>query len=165
MTQEKQASFTKDLENKKIEVVREFDAPVQQVWKAWTDSNILNQWWAPKPWKAGTKSMDFREGGTWLYYMEGPEGERHYCRADYSSIVPGKSFEVDDAFTDENGKPNNEFPGMRWQITFDGTKDNTTLVRCNVSFKSVEDLEGILNMGFKEGFEAAHGNLDKILSR
>ena len=109
--------------------------------------------------------MDFREGGTWLYYMEGPEGERHYCRADYKSIVPGRSFEVQDSFTDENGKPNNEFPSMHWIITFNGTKDNTTLVQCDLSFNSVEDLEAIIKMGFKEGFEAAHTNLDEILAK
>ncbi len=65
----KQTTISKDAANKKLIVVREFDAPLEQVWKAWTDSNILDKWWAPKPWKAKTKSMDFREGGTWLYSL------------------------------------------------------------------------------------------------
>ena len=165
MIQEKQTVYTEDKQNKKVKVVREFDAPVDKVWKAWTDSKILDKWWAPKPWKAGTKSMDFREGGTWLYYMEGPEGERHHCRADYKKIVPGKSFEVQDAFTDENGNVNNEFPTMNWNISFNRTNDDTTKVQCDLAFKSEEDLDTIVKMGFKEGFEAAHRNLDELLEK
>ncbi len=67
----KQTTISKDAANKKLIVVREFDAPLEQVWKAWTDKDILDKWWAPKPWKAKTKSMDFREGGAWLYSMGG----------------------------------------------------------------------------------------------
>jgi uncharacterized protein YndB with AHSA1/START domain len=84
----KETIYSKDAANKKIKVVREFDASVEQVWKAWTERELLDQWWAPKPWKANTQSMDFRNGGLWLYYMEGPDGSRHYCRVDYKSIIP-----------------------------------------------------------------------------
>ncbi|MDB5149731.1 MAG: hypothetical protein JWQ57_3751, partial [Mucilaginibacter sp.] len=58
-----EAVFTKDLQNKKINVVRTFNAPLNLVWQAWTESDILDQWWAPKPYRAETKLMDFREGG------------------------------------------------------------------------------------------------------
>ncbi|HKP32612.1 MAG TPA: SRPBCC domain-containing protein [Chitinophagaceae bacterium] len=165
MIQEKQTVYTTDEQNNKVKVVREFDAPVEKVWKAWTDRSILDQWWAPKPWKTVSKSQDFKEGGTWLYYMEGPEGEKHHCRADYKKIVPGKSFEVRDYFTDEQGNPNGDFPGMNWVISFNETSDNSTKAQCDLGFKSAEDLKTIMNMGFKEGFEAAHGNLDELLAK
>jgi uncharacterized protein YndB with AHSA1/START domain len=90
--QQRETIYTKDQSNKKLKVVREFDAPLQKVWNAWTKSELLDQWWAPRPWKAVTQSMDFKEGGTWYYFMQGPEGERHYCRVDYKTIVPNKSF-------------------------------------------------------------------------
>src|SRR5687768_8096768 len=96
-------NFTIDKENKKIKVEREFDAPVARVWAAWTEQELLDQWWAPKPWKARTKTMDFREGGYWLYAMVGPEGEEHWARADYKSISPLRSFSAADSFCDENG--------------------------------------------------------------
>jgi uncharacterized protein YndB with AHSA1/START domain len=51
----KQTVITKDASKKKLLVVREFDAPLEQVWKAWTDSKLLDSWWAPRPWKAETK--------------------------------------------------------------------------------------------------------------
>ena len=159
----KETVYTEDPTNKKIKVVREFDAPVEKVWKAWTDPATLDRWWAPKPWKAVTKSMDFSEGGTWLYYMLGPDGERQYCRADYTSIIPGKSFAGDDAFTDENGTPNKEMPSMHWDVRFNGS-GSTTKVVTELGFDTEEEMNKILEMGFKEGFAAAHQNLDEVLA-
>jgi len=162
-TATRETMISKDLGNKKMVVVREFDAPLERVWKAWTESNLLDQWWAPKPWKAITKSMDFSEGGIWLYYMQGPEGERHYCRADFKVIDAPKSFTLVDAFCDENGNPTGELPSMHWKNEFSETETGTK-VEVEITFASEEDLNKIVEMGFKEGFTAAHGNLDELLS-
>ena len=56
----------KDLEEKSILVSRTFSAPLEKVWLAFTESEFLEQWWAPKPWKAETKRMNFSVGGYWL---------------------------------------------------------------------------------------------------
>jgi uncharacterized protein YndB with AHSA1/START domain len=159
----KETVYTKDAANKKMFVVREFDASPEKVWRAWTESDWLDQWWAPKPWKAITQSMDFREGGTWFYYMQGPDNSRHYCRVDYTSIIPGKSFSGNDSFCDENGNILTEFPSMGWEISFNAAGD-ATRVNAGITFKSEEDMEKIIEMGFKEGFAAAHGNLDEVLA-
>ena len=156
--------YTKDLNNKKIKIIREFDAPVQEVWKAWTEPKLLDQWWAPKPWKAETVSMDFRPGGKWFYYMQGPDQTRHYCQMVYSAITPDKSYGGEDAFTDENGKLNESMPHMNWNVNFNGAGD-TTKVNIEVSFHSVDDLNKIVEMGFEEGFAAAHKNLDDLLAK
>ena len=58
--------ISKDLAGKRLQISRAFNAPVEKVWRAWTDRVILDTWWAPKPWKAETKTLDFRAGGTWL---------------------------------------------------------------------------------------------------
>ena len=160
----KETIYTKDLENKKIKVTREFDATVEKVWRAWTEKELLDQWWAPRPWKAVTLSMDFSNGGTWLYYMEGPDGSRHYCRADYESIVANKSYEGLDAFCDEKGNINTEFPRMNWKVAFNKADDGTK-VDVEITFDSIEALEKIIEMGFKEGFAAAHNNLDELLAK
>jgi uncharacterized protein YndB with AHSA1/START domain len=159
----KETIFTKDLANKKLKVVREFDAPLELVWKAWTDSELLDQWWAPKPWKANTQTMDFREGGRWLYYMEGPDGERHYCRADYQSVIPNKRFIGDDSFCDEHGNKTSELPQMHWRSEFSRSGSGTK-VEVEITFSSEADMEKIIEMGFKEGFAAAHNNLDELLA-
>jgi uncharacterized protein YndB with AHSA1/START domain len=157
-----QTNITKDLTNKKLRVVREFDAPIHQVWQAWTESHLLDQWWAPKPWKAQTKTMDFREGGHWLYAMVGPDGAQTWCRADYKTIDPEKGFTVVDAFCDENGKATTDFPSMHWKNEFFQTPAGTR-VEVEITFSSEADLEKIIEMGFKEGFTAALTNLDELL--
>ena len=159
-----QAIVSKDLANKKIVVVREFDAPVVQVWKAWTESKILDSWWAPRPWKTKTKSMDFREGGRWLYAMVGPDGTETWCRVDYKKIVENKSFAAEDAFCDEAGNDNVDFPQMQWKNEFSKTATGTK-VEVEITFASVEDLNKILELGFEEGFTAALGNLDEVLAK
>ena len=84
--------FFVDRDKKTITVKREFPAELPLVWDAYTKSNILDQWWAPKPWKAKTKKMEFREGGQWIYAMIGPEGQEHWSVVDYISIQPRKKF-------------------------------------------------------------------------
>jgi len=155
--------YTVEKANKTINVVREFDAPVEKLWKAWTDRKILDQWWAPQPWKAVTKSMDFRQGGMWLYYMEGPDGTRHYSRADYAIVVPNKFFVSKNGFCDENGNFNPEFSGSQWKVEF-YSNGNNTKVEVEIILPSIEHLNKFIEMGFKEGFAAAHNNLDELLA-
>ena len=156
-------NFSVDKENKKITVEREFAAPVSQVWAAWTESKLLDQWWAPKPWKARTKSQDFKVGGTWLYSMVGPDGTEHFARLDYKTIVPQKSFEGLDAFADETGNINDEFPRMNWKVSFKPSPEGTK-VEVEISYSSKADMEKIIETGFQEGFTAAHDNLDELLA-
>lgn len=156
-------TFSKDVANNKMFITREFAGTVADVWKAWTDPKLLDQWWAPKPWKAKTKSMDFREGGRWIYCMEGPEGEKHWALAEYRKVVPQKSYEALDAFGDEQGTINSAFPRMNWKVVFKSAEDRTR-VEIEITFSSKEDMEKIIEMGFQEGFTMAHENLDELLA-
>lgn len=155
--------FSVNRENKTISVKREFAASPELVWDAWTKPELLDQWWAPRPYQTVTKSMDFREGGSWLYAMVSPEGEKHWCRADYIRIEPKKFFSALDAFCDEQGNLNTDFPRSQWSNTFSGTESLTT-VSIVIQYKELEDLEKIIELGFKEGFTMALGNLDKMLA-
>ena len=80
--------FTVDKATKTVFVDKEFDADNDLVWDAFTKQEILDQWWAPKPWQSKTKSMDFRVGGRRLYAMVGPEGEEHWSIEEFTSITP-----------------------------------------------------------------------------
>ena len=155
--------FVIDKENKKVKVTREFAAPLSKVWAAYTQSELLDQWWAPKPWKANTKELEFKDGGHWLYVMAGPKGEEHWCREDFKSVTPMKSFKAVDAFCDSTGKVNDEFPKSTWVIEF-SEMDNKTLVQIEMECATVADLEKYIEMGFQEGFTAALGNLDELLA-
>ena len=154
--------FKKDLASKMMFITREFAGTVEEVWQAWTDNEILDQWWAPKPWKAKTKKMDFREGGSWLYCMQGPDGEQHWAKANYKKITAPKAFEAIDCFCDENGNENNDAPKMHWKIFFKPSANGTT-VEVDITYASVKDIETIVEMGFEAGFSAAHENLDQYL--
>lgn len=154
--------FVVDKENNKIKVDREFNAPIDLVWAAWTDPAIKDLWWAPKPWQAVTVSDDFREGGRWHYYMQGPEGERHYCLFDYEKIEVQKSYSGADAFCDENAVINTTHPRTNWANTFEDKQDRT-IVHVEITYESLEDLETIISMGFKEGFTMGMENLDEYI--
>ena len=155
--------FTVDKATKTVTIVKEFSAELPLVWDAFTRQEILDQWWAPKPWKARTKFRDFTVGGYWLYAMVGPEGEEHWARADFKSIEELKGFSLTDAFCDSDGKLNTEFPRTDWSITFsEGTA--VTTVDIVLAYAKLEDLEQIIAMGMKEGFTMALENLDAILA-
>ncbi|MBS1660293.1 MAG: SRPBCC domain-containing protein [Bacteroidetes bacterium] len=155
--------FTVDKEKNTIRVKREFAADLDLVWDAWTKPEMLDHWWAPKPYQTKTKSMDFREGGSWFYAMVSPENEIHWCRADYKKIEPKKHFSGLDAFCDEDGNVNKEFPRSLWNNTFSENKGTTTTVDITIQYDTLSDLEKIIGFGFKEGFSAALGNLDQYL--
>lgn len=155
-------NFKVNKENNSVNVEREFAADLDLVWDAWTKPEILDQWWAPKPYVNKTKSMDFREGGTWLYAMISPENETHWCKNDYLKIDAKKSYTGLDAFCDENGNTNMEMPRTEWTNTFKQTGDKT-LVTISATYKSLADLEMVIEMGFKEGFTMGLNQLDELL--
>src|SRR5690606_17504245 len=117
--------FSVDKENNRIIVKREFAAPVASVWAAWTQSELLDQWWAPKPYKAVTRTMDFREGGYWHYAMTGPEGDSNWCKMEYKTITREQNYTVWNGFSDENGGKNTDIPGMDMNVGFGPANDNT----------------------------------------
>ncbi len=157
-----QTNYTVDKEKNAVTAERTFAAQLPLVWRAWTEKEILDQWWAPKPWKAETKTLDFRPGGIWLYAMKSPNGEVHWSRVDFSDIVKEQLFTSASVFSDENGTP---VPGMNagnWQVKFKGD-GNVTHVTTTLTFETAEDMERLIAMGFKEGFAMGHGNLDEYL--
>lgn len=155
--------FTTDKVNHTITIKREFAAGRPLVWDAFTKSELLEKWFAPKPWKAETKSMDFREGGHWLYAMVSPEGEKHWGITNYLTIQPQSGYIAKDAFTDENGIINKEMPQAKWDTSFSDNNENT-LVTIVIKYDDLAQLEATINMGFKEGIGMSFENLDEYLS-
>ena len=156
-------NFTVDKENKKVIVEKSFQAGINLVWSAWTEPDILDLWWAPKPWKSKTKSMNFEVGGRRLYAMVGPEGEEHWALADFTSISPKTNFKYKDAFCDTEGNINEDFPRSEWNVDFIESDSDTTTVLVEIYHQNLSDLEKIIEMGFKEGFTIALNGLDEIL--
>lgn len=155
--------FKKDENAGKIIVTRSFDAPLDAVWDAWTTAELLNKWWAPKPYRAETKSMDFTEGGRWLYCMAGPEGDRHWCRVDYLKIEPRHTILAASYFCDEDGKKNPELGESEWLKKF-AESDGQTTVNIEITYDSPETMKTMVAMGFEGGFTMGLANLDELLA-
>ncbi|HEY8399008.1 MAG TPA: SRPBCC domain-containing protein [Flavihumibacter sp.] len=152
-----------DFEKFTFHAKREFDAPVSLVWRAYTEKELLDQWWAPRPWKTETVSLDFRVGGKWVYDMVGPAGERHQAVQIYKEIVFEDYFSGIDAFVDEKGEINESMPVASWKNTFLNT-NNGTLVIVEAKYPNKEALEFVMNMGVDKGVTMAHDNLAALLS-
>lgn len=155
--------ITIDLPGRSILVSRVFNAAVDKVWKAHTDKEILDQWWGPSPWKAETKTMDFKAGGFWLYAMIGPEDQMQWGRMNYLAIDRHESIEIEDVFCDENGKLNSELPISRGQITFTETEKGT-IVEFKMFYPAETDLKKIIEMGFEQGITICHDQLERLLN-
>lgn len=153
----------KDLKERSVAVSREFNAPVELVWRAFTESEILDQWWGPAPWRAETKFMDFSVGGYWLYAMVGPQGEKHWGRMNYLSIEKHKYFLSEDAFCDENGNLNSELPVSDGRSVFSKT-DEGTMVEFTLKYATEDHLKQIIEMGFEEGITICFEQLNQLLS-
>ncbi len=156
-------NYTVNNETNTMVVNRAFDAPLSLVWQAWTEREILDMWWAPKPWKAVTKTMDFTPGGKWLYAMTGPQGEQHWAMVEYKEIVTAEYYTHENFFTDENGNRSTVVPGSsHWHVAFSPVGE-TTNVTVTITYDSAATMETMVNMGFKGGFAMAHENLDAYI--
>ena len=151
--------FTVDKEAKTVFVNKEFDADLSLVWDAFTTPEILDQWWAPKPFESKTKVMDFEVGGRRFYAMVGPEGQERWAVQRYTSITPKTNFKIYNAFSDKD--ENLELPGSEWDYNFSEQKD-TTKVSITVFNESFERMEKLLD-GFTIGFKMTLENLEDLL--
>ena len=154
--------FTVDRSSNSVFVNREFAAELSIVWDAFTKQEILDQWWAPKPWTSKTKSMDFKAGGRRFYAMVSPEGQEHWNIQDFTSISPKNNFKFSDAFADRNENLNNELPRADWDLNFD-EHNGTTTVKITVKHQTRANLEQMIKMGFEEGFTMTLNHLAILL--
>ena len=152
----------KELAEKKIIVRSQFHTSVENLWDAFTNREALEKWWAPKPYRAFTQRVNFIDGGQWLYYMLSPEGEKHWCIAEFKNIHPKESYEVYDAFCDEEGKINTGFPQMTWTNSFREENGKATVTNV-ITFDKEEDMKKIIEMGFEEGYSIGLNQLQELL--
>jgi uncharacterized protein YndB with AHSA1/START domain len=155
--------FLVDKEKNTLTINRKFAARRQLVWDCYTQRELLDRWFAPKPLTTTTKSMDFREGGHWHYVMTEPNGQAYWGRMDYQTIRPIDHYTALDGFCDDTGALNPALPRSQWHVTFSDAATDT-VVKTVVSYASAEALEQVMQMGMKEGLTATLARLDELLS-
>lgn len=152
--------FTVDKAAKTVYITREFAAPCQLVWDAFTTAELLDQWTAPAPMKARTKYMNFEVGGKRFYAMVSPDGKEMWAIQKYTSITPISNFKMWNVFADENENP--EQNGSEWDYQF-SENNGITKVTVTVYNESFERMERLLE-GFKLGFTATLQTLETLLA-
>ena len=152
--------FTVDKETQTVIVSREFVAELSLVWDAFTKQEILDQWWAPEPWKAITKFMDFKVGGRRFYAMVSPEGQEHWSIQKFTSITPKTNFKFLNAFADKDENP--DLLGSNWDLNF-SEQNGTTKVSITIKNESLARMEKMIEMGFQGGFTMGLNQLEKLL--
>lgn len=152
--------FTLDKSEKTVHITREFNAELSLVWDAFTKPELLDQWVAPKPWSSKTKYMNFEVGGKRFYAMVSPEGLERWSIQEYTSITPKTNFKMYNAFADIDENP--ELPGSEWEYNF-SEQNGITKVTIRIYNESLERLERMIAMGFKEGFTMSIDNLEHLL--
>lgn len=156
--------FNKDWEANTLFVMKVYDTDVTTLWKYFTEKDLLDQWWAPKPWKCETQQLDFTPGGTWTYAMIGPEGEKNMAGATYHEINFHRSFDWTDYFADENGQRITSLPTVKWLLGFTGVEEGVKLT-VNIHFNTHEEMKQLLEMGFEQGFTQGLNQLEELLSK
>ncbi|RCK20060.1 ATPase [Thalassospira profundimaris] len=155
-------NFIADMQKGTLTVRREFAAARQLVWDCYTKSELLDQWYAPKPLTTKTQSFDFREGGHWHFAMIDPNGTHYWSRTDYETITPIDGYTGYDSFTDETGATNPDLPRSHLAMTFTD-QGSHTLTETVVSYNSAEDLQTVIDMGMEEGLTSTLERLDELL--
>ena len=156
-----QMDYVVSKETRTVTITKEFDAGVSLVWDAYTKAELLDRWWAPKPFSSRTKIMDFKVGGRRFYAMVSPEGNERWVVQQYTSITPKTNFKLFNAFADAD--ENLELPGSDWDLNFTDLGDKTN-VFISIYNESLARLEKMIEFGFAEGTKAQLQNLDELLA-
>lgn len=138
------------------------NAPRELVFRAFSQSEHVRQWWGPEGWAMPVCTIDFRPGGTWLYCIRNAEGEEHWAQALYREIASPSRIVFTDNMVDAQGNLIADFPSRLVTVTFDNL-DGRTRLRVHVQVESAADLKKLVEMGFVKHFPETLQYLEQLL--
>jgi uncharacterized protein YndB with AHSA1/START domain len=112
-----------------IIAIREFEAPRDLVFAAWTDPAHLSQWWGPDGFSTTTSAFDMCPGGVWRFVMHGPDGRDYENRITFDEIVPSERIRYH-----HGGGDDVEPVQFRTTVTFDDLGSERTRVTLHAVF-------------------------------
>ena len=145
--------------DRELVLSRLIDAPREKVYRAWTDADILRQWFAPKPWTTPRAELDVRPGGNSLVVMRDPEGNEYPNHGVYLDVVPNERLVFTDAFT--TAWQPSEKPFFTAIVTFADEGGKTRYIARALHW-TVEDRENHEKMGFHEGWGQCADQLEAV---
>ncbi|MCT8341211.1 SRPBCC domain-containing protein [Flavobacteriaceae bacterium TK19130] len=144
-----------NLKERTLTIEKTFNAPIDIVWKAWTEPEHLVKWWAPKGMNLKIVEHDFKIGGKWKYTMEMPDGNTFVSEGTYQEIV-----EMEKIITSADFKPMTQNVELQCLFEADGDKTNFTF---KVIHETPEYCRQQEEMGFYNGWGSAFNRLEKFV--
>jgi len=142
--------------DREIVMTRVFDAPRELVFKAYTDSTLIPQWWGPRGFTTTVDQMDVRPGGVWRFVQRGPDGSEYAFNGVYREIAPPQR--IVSTF---------EFEGMPGHVSVETLtlEEHTgkTKVTSMSLFQTVEDRDGMLQSGMEAGAAETYDRFAELL--
>lgn len=154
-------SIDKDLDDRTLTLIADFDTSIEAVWELWADPRLLERWWGPPGYPATFEEHDLSPGGAVSYFMTGPDGEKYGGWWRIDAVEAPTSLEFTDGFADEDGAPN-DMPRVTTRMRL-SEHEGGTRMELRASFESDEDMEKLVEMGMVEGLEQAVGQMDGLL--
>lgn len=139
---------------------RTFDAPREQVWKAFTDPKLIPRWWGPHGTTTTVAEMDVRPGGKWRYISRGPNRDDVEFYGEYRKIDPPKGFEWTFMFDVDGLGPQ----GGAETFTFEDLGGKTKVTSVG-HMGSVEAIEGAVSTGMVGGAIETWDRLAALLAK
>ena len=142
-----------------VDVTRDFQAPVEAVWRAWTESDQVKRWWGPQGFTAPVANMDVREGGTSLVCMRSPDGHDLFNTWTYDRVEPPRRLEFVLRFADQHGAtldpaaiglPPDIPRDVRHVLVFEPTSANTSRLSVTEYGYGTQDTAAMSKMGLEQ---------------
>jgi uncharacterized protein YndB with AHSA1/START domain len=148
--------------DRELVLTRLIDAPREKVFKAWTDAELLKQWFAPLPWTTPVVEVDVRPGGSSMFVMRDPDGNDYPNKGVYLEVVENEKLVFTDAFT-EAWQPS-EKPFFTGVLTFED-EGGKTRYTARARHWTKEDRDAHEKMGFHEGWGQCADQLEALLKK
>ena len=148
--------------DRELVLTRLIDAPPEKLYRAWTDGELLKQWFAPKPYSTPVAELDVRPGGTTMVVMRGPDGKDMPLPGVYLEVVPNRRLVLTDAYV-RAWEPSAK-PFMTLIVTF-AEEAGKTRYTATVRHWTVDDREAHEKMGFHEGWGLCADQLTELVGR
>jgi uncharacterized protein YndB with AHSA1/START domain len=154
---------TKKIGDKDLVLTRIYDAPPERLFQAWTDPELMKQWFVPRPWTIARIEGDIRPGGASLVVMKDPEGKEYPNPGQYLEVVPNRKLVFTDAYLgDWKLSPK---PFMTVVLTLEPMPGGKTNYTAYVSHWTAEDCDAHEKMGFHQGWGAVAEQLAEVVER
>jgi uncharacterized protein YndB with AHSA1/START domain len=144
--------------DREIRIERVFDAPRDRVFAAFTDPELIPQWWGPRDMTTVVDQMDVRTGGSWRFVMHNSDGSQSGFRGTYREVTPPER--IVQTF---------EWEGMPGHVsvetaTFEDLGARTRLTTVSI-FHTPEERDGMLSSGMEHGLNETYARFDELLAR